>query len=78
MAATLSSGSSALVFHNNPTLALKTLYPPILCCFLLVSAYDELACSAHFAVLEITSRNQGSELSSATMILQWRGSGPDT
>ena len=32
---------------------------------------DELASPAHFTVLEITSRNQGSELSSATMIPQW-------
>ena len=32
---------------------------------------DELAWPALFTVLEITSRNQGSELSSATMIPQW-------
>ena len=39
---------------------------------------DELAKPAHFTVLEITSRNQRSELSSATMIPRWRGSGSDT
>ena len=32
---------------------------------------DELAWPALFTVLEKTSRNQGSELSSATMIPQW-------
>jgi hypothetical protein len=32
---------------------------------------DELAQPAYFTVLEITSRNQGSELSSATMTPQW-------
>jgi hypothetical protein len=35
------------------------------------SDQDELAQPAHFTVLETTSRNQGSELSSATMIPQW-------
>ena len=35
------------------------------------SDQDELASPAHFTVLQTTSRNQGSELPSATMIPQW-------
>ena len=34
------------------------------------SDQDELAQPAHFTVLEVTPRDQGSELSSATMIPQ--------
>ena len=41
------------------------------------SHQDELAQPAHFTVLEITSRLQGSELSGATMNPRWRGSGSD-
>ena len=46
--------------------------------FVLGSDQDELASPAHFTILEITSRNQDSELSSATMIPQWCGRGSDT
>ena len=38
--------------------------------FFFVSDQDEPAQPAHFTVLEVTPRDQGSELSSATMILQ--------
>ena len=39
--------------------------------FVLAQPKDELAEPAHFTVLKITPRDQGSELSSATMIPQW-------
>ena len=35
------------------------------------SDQHELVSPAHFTVLKMTSRNQGSELSNATMIPQW-------
>ena len=38
--------------------------------FFIAQDQDGLASPAHFTVLKITSRNQGSELSSATMIPQ--------
>ena len=40
------------------------------CNFFFGSDQDELAYPAHFTVLEVTPRDQGSELSSATMIPQ--------